>query len=205
MSGGGGDFWVCYQCLHFFIQNEESNIATQVQWTATTASPSRLLNLEKATFHTLAPILPFIPRYLSTFISYYKIITSSTVKDQQLTWLTNVVFQMAPYPGEHFDPAGLPPAGPHPVFPPQCGRCQLDMLGLQFDWTLLALRCRGGRRLRASIAGLLGRRERSLPTLDLIKVFPPWLIDWCAVVSCIKHLPMFDLLSLCLLLTQSLK
>merc|ERR1712241_1638221 len=29
--------------------------------------------------------------------------------------------QMAPYPGEHFDPAGLPPAGPHPVFPPQCG------------------------------------------------------------------------------------
>ena len=30
---------------------------------------------------------------------------------------------MAPYPGEHFDPTGLPPAGPHPVFPPQCGEC----------------------------------------------------------------------------------
>ena len=33
------------------------------------------------------------------------------------------ISQMAPYPGEHFDPAGLPPAGAHPVFPPQCGRC----------------------------------------------------------------------------------
>ena len=42
------------------------------------------------------------------------------------------ISQMAPYPGEHFDPAGLPPAGPHPVFPPQCGGFIVSFNGRPF-------------------------------------------------------------------------
>ena len=99
----------------------------QVRWTATTASHCRLLNPEKATFHTLAPILLFIHRYLVPFITRIPFGKSSQALQRMINnepdSMENVIFQMAPYPGEHFDPAGLPPAGPHPVFPPQCGRC----------------------------------------------------------------------------------
>ena len=68
------------------------------------------------------PIHPQVPRGL-----YYQD-QLSIVNDSIATF----IFQMAPYPGEHFDPAGLPPTGPHPVFPPQCGECQI--LSTDFDY-----------------------------------------------------------------------
>ena len=48
-----------------------------MRWTATTASHCRLLNPEKATFHTLAPILLFIHRYIAPFITRISFVKSS--------------------------------------------------------------------------------------------------------------------------------
>ena len=102
-------------------------VGYQVRWTATTASHCQRLNPEKrptSQFTLLpTPILLFIPRYLVAYI-----IRINFGNDSIVTF----IFQMAPYPGEHFDPAGLPPTGPHPVFPPQCGECQI--LSTDFDY-----------------------------------------------------------------------